>query len=96
MTSEDGGGDGSDGFLRDMAAQSARAHDFDRRIRWSRLSRALRVPYVADPAADPAAGTDAETGVETGVVLPEGPVVDLRAVEPATATEAPVVPRQRR
>ena len=92
MTSEDGEGEGSDGFLRDMAAQSARAHDFDRRIRWSRLSRALRVPYVADPAADAAA----ETGVDTGVVLPEGPVVDLRAVEPATATEAPAVPRQRR
>jgi hypothetical protein len=30
------------GFLRDMAAQSARAHTFDRRMRWFWLRRSLR------------------------------------------------------
>ncbi len=54
MAAEDGPDDGR-GFLRDMAAQSARAHEFDRRLRWSRLSKQLREndEVVAHVAAHP-------------------------------------------
>lgn len=41
---QDGADESADGrgFLRDMAAQSARAHTFDRRMRWFWLRRSLR------------------------------------------------------
>jgi hypothetical protein len=71
-----------EGFLRDMAAQSARAHTFDRRMRWFWLRRSLRdttpapddvvdlrgrvAPLTGEPAAAPAA--PAGPGAATGQV----------------------------
>jgi hypothetical protein len=73
--SADESADGSEfrgeGFLRDMADQSARAHTFDRRMRWFWLRRSLRgttpppedvvdlrshlAPLSGEPAAAPVA-----------------------------------------
>ena len=69
--SADGSGFRGEGFLRDMTDQSARAHTFDRRMRWFWLRRSLRdttpapegvvdlrshlAPLRGEPAAAPVA-----------------------------------------
>lgn len=86
MTPADGNDEGL-GFLRDMTSQSARAHEFDRRLRWSRLSRQLR----ADDDVD---GHVAETEPEEVVDLRDdsAPVVP----DVARTSAAPEGPRPRR
>ena len=94
MTPADGNDEGL-GFLRDMTSQSARAHEFDRRLQWSRLSRQLR-------ADDDVAGHAAETEPEPEPEPEPEKVVDLRddpepaAPDGATTNAAPEVPRPRR
>ncbi|MEO7981069.1 MAG: hypothetical protein ABI807_09290 [Sporichthyaceae bacterium] len=90
-------GDGPDhgrGFLRDMAAQSARAHEFDRRLRWSRLSKRLRGDdeVVAHVSADP--DDPGETGPPDVVGTVDAPAVDRS--DPARSSAAPEVPDHRR
>jgi hypothetical protein len=78
--------DAGRGFLRDMVAQAARAQEFDRRLRWSRLSRRLR-------ADDEVAGHAAETAADDVIDLrgePEG-----SAATAARTSAAPAVPRPR-
>jgi hypothetical protein len=95
--SVDESGDGR-GFLRDMAAQSARAHTFDRRMRWFWLRRSLRdttpapedvvdlrghlTPLTGQPAAAPVAP-----------LAPVAPVAPVVPGGPGAATGQ--VPRQR-
>jgi hypothetical protein len=92
VTPEDGQDDGGR-FLGDMAAQSARAHEFDRRLRWSRLGQRLR--------ADDVAGHEAEAAPDEAEAAPDD-VVDVRGdpepvrLAPATTSAAPQVPRPRR
>lgn len=45
-------GDHSGGWLRDMSAQSARAQEFGRRLRWLRLRRQLAGPAQRRRPAD--------------------------------------------
>jgi hypothetical protein len=90
-------GDGQDdgrGFLRDMADQSARAHEFDRRLRWSRLSKRLRGDDDVAAHAAEAASDDAEAESDDVVDLRDDP--EPVAPEPATTSAAPEVPRPRR
>jgi hypothetical protein len=85
--SADGRSFPEDGFLRDMAAQSARAHTFDRRMRWFWLRRSLR---DTSPAPD---------GIEDVVDLREDPVALTGEPAPAApvapAAPSPRLPRQR-
>jgi hypothetical protein len=74
-----------------MGAQSARAHEFESRLRWTRMSKRLRADddtegHVA-PVPDDAPGAGQ---------APEPDVIDLREDAVATTNEAPAVPRQRR
>jgi hypothetical protein len=79
--SVDESGDGR-GFLRDMAAQSARAHTFDRRMRWFWLRRSLRDTTAPEDVVD----------LRGHLTPPTGPP----AVPPLVPGEAPgQVPRQR-
>jgi hypothetical protein len=90
-------GDGKapgDGFFRDMGAQSARAHDFESRLRWTRLSKRLRAD--ADDVDAHAAGAAPEPDVPGAAQEPGPDVIDLRDDGVATTSEGPAVPRQRR
>jgi hypothetical protein len=94
--SADGRASPGDGFLRDMAAQSARAHVFDRRMRWFWLRRSLRgtrpaTEVVLDLRADPVAGVG-----EPVPIVPLAPLAPLAPVVPMTpAAPMPRLPRQR-
>jgi hypothetical protein len=81
------------GFLRDMAAQSARAHEFDRRLRWSRLSKRLRDDDVVGHVKG-TASKEAKAASDDVVDLRDDP--EPVAAEPATSSGAPAVPRPRR
>jgi hypothetical protein len=86
-----------DGFFRDMGAQSARAHDFESRLRWTRLSKRLRAD--ADDVDAHAAGAALAPGADAapgGAQAAEPDVIDLREDGAATSSEGPGVPRQRR
>jgi hypothetical protein len=74
------------GFLRDMAAQSARAHSFDRRMRWFWLRRSLRDTAPAPEDVVDLRGRPAPLSGQPGA-SPVAPVV------PGAATGQ--VPRQR-
>jgi hypothetical protein len=83
------------GFLRDMAAQSARAHTFDRRMRWFRLRRSLRdISPAPEDVVDlrghlaPLRGEPAEPAA-----APVAPTAPAAPVVPGAATGQ--VPRQR-
>jgi hypothetical protein len=73
-----------EGFLRDMAAQSARAHTFDRRMRWFWLRRSLR-------DSSPAPEDVGDVGDAADSVDLRGHVAPLTG-EPAAAPAAPAAP----
>ncbi len=81
----DGELDPRSGFLRDMAAQSARAREFDRRMRWLWLRRDLEGDPVLPVLPEPV----------TAAVEPGPEVIDLRAAPEVSASEGPAVPHQR-
>jgi hypothetical protein len=97
-----------EGFLRDMADQSARAHTFDRRMRWFWLRRSLRdtspAPEDVGDVGDVSAVGDAEGSVDlrdqpvvlTGEPAAALPVVPAPQAAPsARSAESPRLPRQR-
>jgi hypothetical protein len=88
IVAQDSADDSADGrgFLRDMAAQSARAQTFDRRMRWFWLRRSLR--DVA-PAPEDVLDLRGHLAPLTG----EPPAVPAAPVVPGAATGQ--VPRQR-
>jgi hypothetical protein len=91
-----------EGFLRDMADQSARAHTFDRRMRWFWLRRSLR---DTSPAPEDVGDVgDAEGSVDLRVqpvVLTGEPAAAApgapapQAAPSARSAESPRLPRQR-
>ncbi len=88
--SAEGPGFRGEGFLRDMADQSARAHVFDRRMRWFWLRRSLRDTTPAPEDVVDLRGHLAPLTGEPPAAAPAAPVA------PAAAAEAIAqVPRQR-
>jgi hypothetical protein len=80
---------GGRGFLRDMAAQSARAHTFDRRMRWFWLRRSLR---DTTPTPEDVVDLRGQPAPLTGEPS-EAPAASAGPVAPGAATAK--VPRQR-